>query len=163
MAYGIQSQRYYSRDLVSQKYPIEISSQRFRQKTTNDSVDLPKGWIIENSDSGKVCYRHASEPKQQFWYPVPFPESFTTETAEFELCPLFLHVRTRRCSLTLGATFENPETSQCLSCDIIDREGKWAGVLRLNLAPSSVSHENGSECSLVQLSFGSVHTRRASL
>ncbi|KAH8657486.1 heterokaryon incompatibility protein-domain-containing protein [Tricladium varicosporioides] len=146
-------QWFYSQKLESQKYCINISSQIYRRKDPDDSIDLPIGWSLVHSKFGKKYYRHVSVPNQEFWYPIPLPGSFTTEPPLFQ--PDFLHGRTRRGSLRIGVTFTNPEVSECLSCDLTDSDGIWAGALRLNLPSSSEISNEGSECSLIQLSFGS--------
>lgn len=148
----------YSQTLESKRFPVVNSSQKYYAKDSLDDIQVPGGWTRE-VHNGKSYFRHATITDQHFWYPIPLPSSFTTKPPPFE--PNFLHGRTRRCSLQLGSTFTNSKSSRCLSCHLVDTNGHWAGVLRLNIGALSDPIEDilGSECILIELSSGSVRNQ----
>ncbi|KAG4440597.1 hypothetical protein IFR05_003914 [Cadophora sp. M221] len=127
---------HYSEDRESQQYP---------------------GWGRHHDDDTEY-YKHVLDANQEFWYPIPLPGSFTACPPLVQ--PAFLHGRTHVCSsLLFGASFTNPETSRCLSYDLVDAGQRWVGTLLLNIRASakSVDKQTGSGCTLVEISSGSVY------
>jgi hypothetical protein len=82
-----------------------------------------------------------------------------TEPPGLGLHPSFPHTHTCGCSLKLGNTFENSEASECLSCDLTHPNGNRVEAVRLDQPLDSYFDEEGSDCSLIELSFGSVHSQ----
>ncbi|KAN0117711.1 HET domain containing protein [Hyaloscypha variabilis] len=152
----------YSEDVDVEQHPINTSSQRYRADALNEKTRLPAGWSRIRPEAEKEYYRHDWISDQEFWYPIPLLDSSTAayHHDDIQLRPLFLHARTRHCNLILGATYTNVEASQCLCCDLLDTDGKWAGTLRLNISFLSNFEGEGSKCSLVELSSGSVYDQK---
>ncbi|KAE9377239.1 HET-domain-containing protein [Stipitochalara longipes BDJ] len=152
----------YSADVDAEQHPFSASFQNYRVDALNENIDLPLGWSRIKLGAEKERYRHDSAPGQEFWYPIPLLDSSdaTQHHDATQLRPLLLHSRTRRCNLIFGATYTNPEASQCLSCELLDADGKWAGSLRLNISYLSKFDGEGSNCTLIELSSGSVYDQK---
>lgn len=153
---------YCSTDLRSPRRKIVTSFQLYCGTATPEGdhhSQLPDGWTRDVcAETGKVFFKHKSVPDQEFWYPIPLrgpdvdPPSISN--------PTFLHCRTRRAFLRFGEIFE-PESSLCPVANLIDSDGNWAGVLRLNFQPTifqkdAISQEDAIGIPLIELSRGSV-------
>jgi hypothetical protein len=152
------------------------SSQKYRNKyLDSDEDDLPSGWSrhyenqypktetcrpYENQYPRTETYRHDSDKKTQFSYPIPILDQ--TEKPDIFPTTLLLCCRTRRAWFRIGPSMRrNPHTHhECSSVVLKDPVGTWAGVLRLNKSHLSLytffldSDAEGQACELIAISRG---------
>jgi hypothetical protein len=142
---------------------IMNSSRKYRDKYLySDEDNLPSGWSrhCENQYRSSRTYRHDSDEKTQFSYPIPILDQ--TEKPENFPTTLLLCCRTRRAWFRIGPPIiRNPHTHhECSSVALKDPAGTWAGVLRLNKSSSSLftffldSDAEGQPCELIAISRG---------
>ena len=144
---------YYSEQFGGKRERIVDRSQAGRELINNPSELRQKGWTRHTDNRGNTFYRHRSDPTQEFWYPIPILAKPQVNSPLINA--RFIHGRTRNAVFNIGQQFSS-RASKCDAVDLISREdGRWAGVLRLNL---NLDHDriraHSKTCELVELSAG---------
>jgi hypothetical protein len=107
----------------------------------------------------KYVFKHESDEKSKFWYPIPISQTMAIPEAEIRLP--FISCRTRRCWLSVGESFSR--NTFCVS--LRDSTGTWAGVLKLHNSedPGSYmrrkSSRKAAQCELIAISQGYANNR----
>ncbi|KAF2470656.1 HET-domain-containing protein [Lindgomyces ingoldianus] len=124
--------RWHFVDDKNTKVPISSTAYKFRSLINDRYSELPDGWHRqERSSSGEKyeChYYHSSDPDTTFNYPVPMAD--TPINASPTLQPRYIACETYRAFFKMGERCWAPH--KCLSIEILDQKGAWAGALRLN-------------------------------
>ncbi|KAM7185588.1 Heterokaryon incompatibility protein (HET) domain containing protein [Rhypophila sp. PSN 637] len=142
------------------------------------SSDLPPGWTVHKNKSAmenthhqpKHFYKHESDPKLEFWYPIPLvahdPDACRVNTLQDSPSP-FISCSTTRAHMTLGERFEPRVNFQStIDVAVYDRNGTWAGYLNIpslqdvSLEPETKTNDEGdppatkTTCELAAISMG---------
>jgi hypothetical protein len=134
-----------------------------RQKGVSVSGHSIKKWYEEPS----YCYHHVSDPVQKFWYPIPIsPENNKVQTRVWEpyiqaRCErAYLQIRTSSVNELHVLSWEDAVNDYSAAQEpdspeevcLIDDEGQWMGILRLN---GWTEHEvDNMRCELIAISRG---------
>jgi hypothetical protein len=119
---------------------------------------LPSGWIRSICETtGRAYFKNESDPNQEFWYPIPLRDLNKDIPSISNYA--FLHCRTRQGVFRFGEIFM-PPSSLCPAVNLLDHDGTWAGVLRLNSQYNNfgldLNETSFDELTLIELSRGSV-------
>ncbi|KAF2678551.1 HET-domain-containing protein [Lentithecium fluviatile CBS 122367] len=153
----------YSSDLTSKRREIRIPPafahpdfEAYKNGT------LPSGWSVQSpADSREdVLYYHSCDPSHPFRYPIPIRDPHRAHIPP--VIARYLHGTTTRGFLVPGPTYKST-ASDCPAVELLTREGKWAGFLRLDdivcadaVFDSDVWEKDESLIELIELSEGSV-------
>jgi hypothetical protein len=103
----------------------------------DDDSLLPNGWTKFKYDVNKrPAFKHETHPDQTFWYPISLSHS-RVQSPSVSRWP-YLHCKTRQAIFRFGTMFK-PSASICYAVNILDQDGNWAGVLRLNIEISNIN------------------------
>ncbi|KAK0743958.1 heterokaryon incompatibility protein-domain-containing protein [Schizothecium vesticola] len=160
----------HSATMQGERTPISSAWRLEAQRYATTDVELPSGWTRHRDWKGTVFFKHESDAEQEFTYPIPLSSSSSSRSSpsgmepQAPARPRFLHGRTRRARLRFGESFQHRPTSHCTAVDLVDDQGAWAGVLRLNCAVLDFrdvqEYLAGETCELVELSAGEVQRSR---
>jgi heterokaryon incompatibility protein (HET) len=150
---------------------IEVVWAEWRERYKNEKEPLPKGWrrikykpgsrrgvedYLSPDGYGKCLFKHESTDFD-FWYPIPLrnpdPDPKPRPTTQY----IFGKVQSTYLSVSLDVP---KQYNICIS--LLDREGRWAGALRLHhlsdvaqIRDELQKSENGVKLQLVAISRGS--------
>lgn len=115
------------------------------------SQRLPIGWSQGEFADDIFYYTHESVPTVRFPFPIPLANKDTNPL--FDDNGRYLHFNSQRATLFVGQETEQifDEWTTCLAC-LEDKEGDWAGTIRLN-KPKNDSSLKGQPCELIALSL----------
>jgi len=155
----------------------------WRRYAEIESAEAPPGWTAHMREykpelnisrrAPKVYYTHESDPKLEFWYPVPLASGESGLQSRLRDPPgPFIACATKRAFMTLGEKFERPlgyrhEPESVIDVSVYDSSGTWAGCLNLHisryeeLGPTAGDGEGGGKisggtkhCELAAISTG---------
>jgi Heterokaryon incompatibility protein (HET) len=150
---------YYSEQLKGDRKRINDKSQLCRELANSPTTMEPPGWTRQYDIQGDTCYRHHSSSTDEFWYPIPIISTPKIDTDRL-INARFIHGRTRCAVLNVSNIFFT-NSSNCNAVDLWNpKDGKWAGVLRLNLNVLDRTRIQTKTCELVELSAGSIEPNR---
>jgi hypothetical protein len=148
-----------SRIAISSGCEGKISS----DNSTNEEK-LPPGWSRKHCEiTHRAFYCHESDPKQEFWYPIPIQDRNEENSVVAPMSSRFLHCRTRRAHL-FGVDYLQGVLAYP-SCEVLslkDGNGSWAGVLRVHEPKYGSRHyldRLGKGIELIELSKGEVQNQ----
>ncbi|KAK4449690.1 heterokaryon incompatibility protein-domain-containing protein [Podospora aff. communis PSN243] len=142
------------------------------------SRNLPPGWtahkhtpikikgkyVVENTHrQPKHFYTHESDPKMEFWYPLPLVDpDLASQPNPHDPPSPFISCSTNRAFMTLGERFK-PHRSfpSVVNVSVHDNSGTWAGSLHINsmediaLGPARTNDDPpATPCELAAISTG---------
>ncbi|ORY18829.1 heterokaryon incompatibility protein-domain-containing protein [Clohesyomyces aquaticus] len=125
--------QWYLLDGQSKTTRIFNSAHRYRYLKNDQNADLPDEWrrnkeSLSTDENYRCTYSHPSYPNATFNYPIPTTTTPLEDVSTIQTS--LLTCRATRAFFRIGERCWAPH--KCLSVDIIDKHGAWAGSLRLN-------------------------------
>ncbi|KAK1659902.1 heterokaryon incompatibility protein-domain-containing protein [Colletotrichum godetiae] len=148
----------YSLAVNGERVPVGGDAAEFSDDRTSE------GWCEKFCERAqKPYFLHSQTGAQKFWFPVPLASMANTPDGPPSRQPAYLHGLTRWGFLQISKLFYERRASQCLCATLCDLDGRWAGVLRLNVpSKDSAAHDGssvGEMCELIEISAGSVESQ----
>ncbi|KAH8880816.1 HET-domain-containing protein [Thozetella sp. PMI_491] len=149
-------QWFHSKSLTSDRQPIQVLSNEWRQKCRDSNTDTTAGWERHyDTVKHEAYFTHTMIPKREFQYPIPITDTTPSEEGN-DARSRYLHGKTRQAQLRASPELYRSHGTSCLVAAFQNAEGAVIGALRLNGRSRDVRMKHMDAYQVIELSAGSV-------